>query len=381
MDAHRKGWMPWLFLLVAALIPAAYFYGRHDTSASQAPRFRSEPVSRGAIVETVSANGTLNPVVLVDVGTQVSGTIRKLNADFNDKVQAGQILAELDPRLFEARLNQSRADLGSAQANLRLALRDAERARAMAAKHYLSQADLDKAEDTVAVARAAVIKAQAAVHSDETNLKYTVIHSPVSGVVVSRNVDVGQTVAASFQTPILFRVAEDMTRMQIDTHLAEADVGGVKVGQNATFTVDAYPDRRFNGVVRQIRLNPSIQQNVVTYDVVVAVDNPESLFLPGMTAVVNITVAERRDALRVPVAALRFRPSDKTKIAGATTTGRRVYQARGEGLDAVPIQVGIADSQFAELLGDSLREGDPVVVEETGESAKPQSGGFRFRAF
>ncbi len=387
MDSRRNGWklIPPI-LLAAALVPAAYFYGRHHHEANPEERFRSESVSRGDIAQTVSANGTLNPVVLVDVGTQVSGTLQKLHADFNDKVKAGQVLAELDPRLFEARLNQSRADLGSAEANLRLALHGAERARAMAEKKYLSRADLDKAEETVDVARAGVAKARAAVHSDETNLKYTIIRSPVSGVVVSRNVDVGQTVAASFQTPVLYRVAEDLTKMQIDTSLAEADVGGVKVGQTATFTVDAYPERIFTGTVRQVRLNPSIQQNVVTYDVVIAVENPEELFLPGMTAVVNITVAERHGALRVPVAALRFRPSDKAKVenGGTAATGKRVYLPRGDKLEALAIRIGIADGKFAELLGDQLHEGDALAVEEIGAGAKSQAGaagGFRFRAF
>lgn len=386
MDQRRTGWKLALPLLLAvALVPAAYYYGSHQHPASAPERFRKESVSRGDITQTVSANGTLNPVVLVDVGTQVSGTIQKLYADFNDKVKVGQVLAELDPRLFEARLRQSQADLGSAEANLRLAQHDAGRAQAMATKKYLSQADLDKTEQAVDVARAAVAKAKAAVHSDETNLKYTIIRSPVSGVVVSRNVDLGQTVAASFQTPVLYRVAEDLTEMQIDTSLAEADVGGVKVGQGATFTVDAYPERTFTGTVRQVRLNPTIQQNVVTYNVVIAVENPEELFLPGMTAVVNIAVAERRGVPRIPVAALRFRPIDKAKVedANAAVPGKRVYIQRGDKIEALPVRIGVADGKFAELLSDNLREGDALVVEETGAGGKGQGagGGFRFRPF
>jgi HlyD family secretion protein len=385
MDSRRNGWrVIALIALAVALILAAYFYWLSHREAKAGERFRTEPVSRGDIVQTVSANGTLNPVVLVNVGTQVSGTIQKIHADFNDKVTADQILAELDPRLFEAQLNQSQADLGSAEANLRRALHDAERARAMATRKYLSQADLDKAEEAVDVARAEVARARAAVHSDETNLKYTIIRSPVSGVVVSRNVDVGQTVAASFQTPTLFRVAEDLTKMQINTSLAEADVGGVKVGQTASFTVDAYPEHAFSGTVRQIRLNPTIQQNVVTYDVVVAVENPEELFLPGMTAVVSIAIAERHGVLRVPVAALRFRPSDQAKIeGGGAGPGKRVYRSRSENLEALPIRIGITDGKFAELLSDGLHEGDPLVVEEIGAAPKGQgsASGFRFRPF
>jgi HlyD family secretion protein len=384
MVSRRTGWKAVLLVfLVAALVPAAYFYGRQHPDANPKQRFQTEAVSRGDIAQTVSANGALNPVVLVDVGTQVSGTIQKLHADFNDQVKAGQVLAELDPRLFEARLNQSRADLGSAEASLRLALHNLERARAMAAKRYLSQADLDQSQQAVEVARAGVARAEAAVHSDETNLKYTIIRSPVSGVVVSRNVDLGQTVAASFQTPTLFRVAEDLTQMQIDTSLAEADVGGVRVGQTATFTVDAYPELTFTGSVRQVRLNPTIQQNVVTYDVVIAVENPERLFLPGMTAVVSIVVAERRDVLRLPVAALRFRPSDKSLIRNdaAAPPGRRVYLPEGDGLRALPVRVGVADGKFAELLDGELREGEAVAVGEIGEKGPGQTAGFRFRAF
>ena len=385
MDSRRNGWKLVLpSLLLAALVPAAYWYGSRQNQPPAQERFRTEAVSRGAITQTVSANGTLNPVVLVDVGTQVSGTIQKLHADFNDKVEAGQVLAELDPRLFEARLRQSRADLGSAQASLRLALHDAERARAMAEKKYLSQADLDKATQVVEVARAGVVKAEAALHSDETNLKYTVIRAPVSGVVVSRSVALGQTVAASFQTPVLFQVAEDLTKMQIDTHLAEADVGGVKVGQSATFTVDAFPERSFSGAVKQVRLNPTIQQNVVTYDVVILVDNPLELFLPGMTAVVSIAVADRMGTLRVPVAALRFRPQDKDKPEGsAPPPGKRVYRLHEGKLEALPIRVGVSDGKFAEILSDNFKDGDALVVEETGPGAKGQggAGGFRFRAF
>jgi HlyD family secretion protein len=386
MSSRRPGWMAVIVLMLAvALIPAAYFYGRNQHRAPEQSRYRTEPVSRGDIVQTVSANGTLNPVVLVDVGTQISGRIQTLYADFNDRVTAGQVLAELDPRLIEARLNQKRAALVKTEADLRLAESDLKRTRGLVNRKFISDAELEKAERTVDVARADVAQARAEVNLEETNLKYTIIHSPVSGVVVSRDVAVGQTVAASFQTPTLFKVAEDLTKMQIDTSLAEADVGNVRVGQSASFTVDAYPDRTFTGVVRQIRLNPTVQQNVVTYNVVIAVENPEQLFLPGMTAVVNIVTATRDQVLRVPAAALRFRPPESAKVEGAeaVTAGRRVYQAQSEALKALAVRTGISDGKFAELLGDTLKEGDALVVEDTSLRAGggPPAGGFRFRAF
>ncbi|MBM4202321.1 MAG: efflux RND transporter periplasmic adaptor subunit, partial [Gammaproteobacteria bacterium] len=309
MKPGRRQWPVLWLVLVAICAGAAYFAGRRQQDGGETRRYRTEPVTRGEVFQTVSANGTLNPVVLVNVGTQISGRIQRLHADFNDQVREGQVLAELDPRLIQAQLRQSRANVASAQADLRLAESNAERTRAMVQRKFLAEAELDTAIKTADVARAALERARAQVAFEETNLLYTVIRSPVSGIVISRNVDVGQTVAATFQTPVLFQIAQDLTRMQIDTSLAEADVGGVRVGQAATFTVDAYPERVFKGVVRQIRMNPSVQQNVVTYDVVVTVDNTERLLLPGMTAVVTIRIAERQQVLRLPLAALRFRPS------------------------------------------------------------------------
>ena len=267
-------------------------------------------LDRGNIIRTVSANGTLNPVVLVNVGTQVSGTIQKLHADFNDRVKAGQVLVELDPSLFRAALDQSKAQLGNAQASLKLAISNAGRTRALYEKGYVARADWDQAEQTIGSGRAQVEAASALVRRDETNLRYSVIKSPVSGIVVSRNVDVGQTVAASFQTPVLFSIAENLRRMQIDTTVAEADVGGVKVGQVATFTVDAFPGKEYQGRVRQIRLNSQVLQNVVTYNVVIDVANPDQTLLPGMTAFVSVAVARRENVLRVPLSAIRYKPAD-----------------------------------------------------------------------
>ena len=275
---------------------------------SSEKRYSTSVLERGAITQSVAANGTLNPVVLVTVGSQVSGIVRKLYADFNDKVKAGQILAELDPSLIRAQLAQSEANLVSAKASLELAKANEKRNRDLYAQEYIARQDLDTSVQALEAAKAQVAQAEAQVTRDRTNLGYTVIRSPVSGVVVSRDVDMGQTVAASFQTPQLFKIAQDLSKMQIDSSYAEADVGNIRIGQPVEFRVDAFPNRTFRGVVRQVRLNPTTLQNVVTYDVVVSVNNPDKVLMPGMTAYVNITVAHRDDALLVPNAALRFHP-------------------------------------------------------------------------
>lgn len=356
-------------------------------------------LDRGDILKTVAANGTLNPVVLVNVGTQVSGTIQRLRVDFNDQVRAGQVLAELDPALFRASLDQSRSNLANVQSQLQLAEANAGRAKTLFEKGYIPRAEWDQAAQAVNGARAMVSAANAAMRRDETNLRYSVIVSPVSGIVVSRNVDVGQTVAASFQTPVLFTIAENLQRMQIDTTVAEADVGHVKVGQPVRFTVDAFSGRDFEGVVRQIRLNPQILQNVVTYDVVIDVANPEEILLPGMTAFVNIEVDQRRHVLRIPVAALRYKP-------GVGLVGGRIDQQRGtppgylsadqktvyrwteDQLVPVTIRLGLSDGKYSEVVSGDVHEGDALVTDEPETDkggSKPGgaagAGSFRVRMF
>jgi HlyD family secretion protein len=378
MQGKQRRWsVLWLLAVILATASAAYLAGRGQQSKSR-NHYRTEVVTEGDLAQTVSANGTLNPVVLVNVGTQISGRILRLHADFNDRVTAGQVLAELDPRLIEAQLRQGRAAVASARADLRLAESEEKRARALVAKNFLSASDLDKASKTVDVARAALETAQAKVAYEETNLHYSIIRSPVSGVVISRNVDVGQTVAATFQTPVLYQIAQDLTQMQIDTNLAEADVGGVRVGQSVTFTVDAYPDRTFSGSVKQIRLNPTVQQNVVTYDVVVAVANPERLLLPGMTAVVSIRVAERTGVLRIPLAALRYRPPDNETLK--PEDGQRIVYRLDQGQPKpTAVRIGIYGAKSAELLEGDLRAGDELVVEKLDESGQAAAGASRPR--
>ncbi len=382
-------------ILAVALLAAAgaglYFWSAQKTA--RAERYETQAVDVGDIIQTVSANGTLNPVVLVNVGTQVSGTIKRLYVDFNDKVRAGEVLAELDPALFSAQLAQSKANLESAEAKLKLAEVNAKRMRELFAKAYVKRADLDQAEQDLDSARAQAEAAHAQVERDRSNLGYTIIRSPVSGVVVARDVDVGQTVAASFQTPTLFKIAQDLRKMQIDTSVAEADIGYVRVGQHARFTVDAYPARGFEGLVKQIRLNPTIQQNVVTYDVVVSVDNPEELLMPGMTAYVNIVVNERRGVTRIPNAALRFRPggpgpeeapgapvAERPRIAEAREVPRAiVYRLEQGGPVAVAVELGIGDNRYTEAKGNVLGPGDLLVVRDRQAKKEKTGGGFRFR--
>ena len=376
----------WLLLTLLALGGyAAWRYGQGN--AAEANRYRTVPVERGDIVKTVSANGTLNPVVLAMVGTQVSGVIIKLKADFNQRVEQGQVLAELDPALIKASLQQSLANLENYKAALALAELTERRTRALIERKYASQNELDQAVQAVQAAKAQLAVGEALVNKDRTNLGYTIIRSPVSGVVVSRNVDVGQTVAASFQTPTLFTIAQDLKEMQIYTTVAEADVGGIRVGQPVNFTVDAFPDRTFKGSVKQIRLNATSVQNVVTYNVVIDVDNPDGILLPGMTAFVGIVVDERHQVLKLPLAALRFKPEEgkrESKRGGeGRPAGKTVYRLANGAPVATPVQVGISDGKSIEVSGEGLKEGTEIIVEETTprkDKAAP-SGTFRLRAF
>lgn len=384
------------FTLVAALAAigaAGFILWQQGHQKSSTERYKTQAAEAGDITQTVSANGTLNPVVLVSVGTQVSGTVKKLYVDFNDRVKEGQILMELDASLFQAQAQQSEANVHNAQAALELAVANEARSRALYAQEYVSKQEFDQAVQALRSARAQLALAQAQFAKDRTNLAYSVIRSPVSGVVVDRAVDVGQTVAASFQTPTLFKIARDLQKMQIDSSFAEADVGNVKEGQTVRFTVDAFPNRSFKGTVRQVRLNPTTQQNVVTYDVVVGVDNPEQILMPGMTAYVNIIVASRNNVLVVPNAALRFKPQDAA-ARGEKRKGRddrreaavgTVYVPENNQLKPVSVAIGITDNRSTEVLSGALKAGDQVVVEDTqlsgGANQGQSPGTFRMRMF
>jgi HlyD family secretion protein len=346
-------------------------------------RYKLLTLETGPLTQNVSANGTLNPVILVNVGTQVSGTVKQLHVDFNDKVAKGQALAELDNTVLAAQARQSAANLQSAVASQELALANEARVSALFAKEYVSRQEQDQAVQARKAATAAVDLAQAQADKDRANLSYTVIRSPVSGVVVARSVDIGQTVAASFQTPTLFQIAQDLARMQIDTSFPEADIGNIKVGMDARFTVDAFPGRSFAGKVRQIRFNPTTQQNVVTYNVVVAVDNPDQVLMPGMTAYVNIGVSKRKEVLMAPNAALRFKPTEaiakpdakagdgksakKKKEADAGT----VYVLRDGQVQPVAVTLGISDNRNTEIVSGDIKAGEQVIV---GEAALATAG-------
>ena len=356
-----------------------------------ADRYRTEAVAKGPLQQTVSANGTLSPVSVISIGTQVSGTVRRLHVDFNDQVKAGQLLLELDDALLAAQARQSAARLHGARSALALATANERRLRELFAQQYVSRQELEQASQARDAAAAELAQAQAQAERDRANLSYARIHSPVSGVVVDRVVDEGQTVAASFQTPTLIKIARDLSQMQIDSSFAEADIGLIREGQPARFTVDAFPNQSFRGVVRQIRLNPKTEQNVVTYNVVVAVDNPGARLLPGMTAYVSITVDERQDALLVPNAALRFRPevskdapaADRGGQRQRTTAGGTVHVLDGEALRAVPVATGITDQRRTEITEGKLKPGDRVVVGEVAhdDEGPRNSSPIRLRLF
>ncbi len=381
---------PLLILLVLVVITAiaAGYYLSKDKAAGQ--RYKLQAVEKGDLSQTVSANGTLNPVILVNVGTQVSGTVRKLYVDFNSKVEQGQILLELDDALLSAQIKQSQANVMSATAALDLADANEARTRKLFAQEYVAQQDLDTSIQARKAAQAQLQVSRAQLDRDKANLAYSVIRSPVSGVVVARNIDVGQTVAASFQTPTLFQIAQDLSKMQIDSNFAEADIGNIRVGQTVHFNVDAFPNRSFNAEVRQVRLNPITVQNVVTYDVVIAVDNPEKILLPGMTAYVSIVVAERPDALLVPNAALRYKPADPVK-QNEPDTGKRkkdayagtVYVLRNDKPVAVPVTLGITDNRNTEIVSGQLSVGDQLIVADTqaASTAGTNSSRPRMRLF
>ena len=384
-----------------------------------APKFKTVPIARGNLRATVTATGTLNAVTTVLVGTQVSGMIKKLHADFNSPVKKGQIVAEIDPAVFEAQVANAKENVAQSWATVRKdkatladATRIRDRDRKLFAKGYIAESDYTAAEATHDAGEAQLSadthnakQMEAALRLAETNLNYTKIVCPVDGVVVSRNVDVGQTVAASFTTPTLFTIAQDLTKMQIDTNVDEADIGRVKVSQDVEFSVDAYPDRTFHGTVKQIRIAPIVVQNVVTYDVVITVDNTDLKLMPGMTANVSIVVASREGVIKVPNTALRFKPTEKDGVAprapsaekaavrppgpasgvgggaeasggkaGGRPTGARSYGVwilQNKKPQRIPVTIGISDGTFSEVTTGDLREGQEVIVES---SSRPVNG-------
>src|SRR6266699_1162112 len=337
-----KRFVPWLVIIVGLLLLIALVVRQCRNGG--AANYQTATVTRGPITQAVTATGTLNPVVNVQVGSQVSGNVAKLFADFNSQVKAGQVVAQIDPALFQATVTQAEGDLASAQAALELAKVNATRTQELFAKKNSSQADLDQAMANLHQAEANVKIKQGALDKAKADLDHCTITSPVDGEVISRSVDVGQTVAASLQAPVIFTIANDLTKMQIDANVAEADVGVLEVGQDVDFTVDAFPMQTFQGKVVQVRNAPITVQNVVTYDTVIGVSNPDLKLKPGMTANVSIIVAHKDNVLQIKNAALRYRPAEaapaersSSKTASGGPTSRTPGGAqRGAGRERRP---------------------------------------------
>lgn len=427
--SKRRLWLS-IIAVVAVLAIGAYFVanGRGDKTI-----YRFDKVDRGDIVVSISATGTLNADTTVDVGSQVSGRIAKIYVDFNSVVKRGQLLAQLDPTFLDAALNQAKAGTARAQATLNQTERDYNRTKDLFAKGLVSQADMDAAIASYESAKAGLQQAQATQEGAEVNLRYATITSPISGVVISRNVDVGQTVAASLSAPTLFQIANDLKKMQVQASVHEADIGNVRAGQHVTFRVDAYPDDKFEGIVTQVRLAPVITQNVVNYTVIIDVRNPDLKLMPGMTATVSIEVDKRHDVLRVPIQAIRFTPPDEPKETrasdesktqnngsasdssrgerrwanrGQTSSGERGGEGRGrwkqvsdstrEGrgsdkppaktvratvwmmdgskLKPVTIVRGLMNTQYAEVVEGDVKDGDQVIIGAISTQSQAASG-------
>lgn len=390
-----------LFLLLVVLAGAVwYFWGSEKENI---PQFRTVKVDTGTIVATVSTTGSVEPTTLVQVGSQISGTIEKIYADYNDRVKSGQVICELDKTTLKARVAQSRANLmkaeaqvGRGRANLLKAENDLKRSRSLHKDRLISSSELEKEEAAhkvsaaeLEVAEAEVKQVEAALRMSRANLSYTTIKSPINGVVISRNIDIGQTVAASFQAPVLFEIAENLDKLHVLASVDEADIGKIEPGQPVSFTVDAYPDLRFAGETLQIRLSPTIDQNVVTYTVVVEVENPEGKLLPGMTANLDFEVGRTpENSLRVSNMALRFEPDPAwvhLKEAGykkITTRSRYSLWVLNQGkLKAIPVKTGITDGIHSRILEGEIQRGQEVVlgVMELEPEGSDMRSPFQFR--
>ncbi len=406
MSAKQSGGvLTWVLVLVVIIggIVGGLWYFKH--AKNNVPQYETVTVGRDDLTETVTATGTLNPVLNVQVGCQVSGIISKLYVDFNSTVKSNQIIAQIDPATYQASVEQAQADLANSKANLELQQVETRRSAELFTNNLLSSSDYDTAVATLHEAEATVNIKQAVLDTAIANLGYCAIRSPVDGVVILRAVDVGQTVASSFNTPTLFQIANDLTKMQIDSSVAEADVGGIMDGQTVDFTVDAYPYRVFHGLVTQVRNSATNANNVVTYDCVVGVTNADYKLKPGMTANLSFIIAQQNNVLNIPNSALRFHPvesasnsgTDATTNSGSTNgTGggqshhvRRIpgermvyhtlYLLTGSGetakVQAVQVKTGISDGINTEILS-GLKEGDQIVISETVPGARGNGSSF-----
>jgi HlyD family secretion protein len=397
--ARRLGLMLGAVAIVAAGVGVGAYYVVRGPAL---PQVTTAVLSRGAVTKTVATTGTVQPVTSVSVGTQVSGTVSWLGADFNSIVKKGQIIARLEPSLFDAQVAQARSGVVMANANLdrsRVSLADAQvkygRVKELSDRQLVSLSDVDAASLAVASAAASlkgveaqVVQAQASLNQAQVTLDHTVIAAPISGTVTQRSVDVGQTVAASMSSPTIFVIAADLTKMQLNATIDESDIGQIRPGQPVTFSVDAYPNTEFSGTVSQVRLQATVVSNVTTYPTIIDVSNPDSKLRPGMTATVRVVVASRPDVLRIPNSALRVRPTaemltalGQPATAAASTAKRsategRIWTFAGGVLSAASIRLGITDGAFTELLEPGLAAGTSVVTAITNAktSATPATG-------
>lgn len=376
-----------VIVLIIGVVLFALF-GKSMFGSKESMIYETAQIERRDISSYVTAIGTVSAVTTVDVGTQVSGTIKEIYVDYNSTVKKGQMIALIDPTTFEAQVEQAKANLMHAKAALQKAkatLEDAQRnlnrQKLLWDRDLIARSELDAAQTNydlalagVSEAEANVYQAQAALKKAETNLGYTRIYSPVDGIVVSRDVDAGQTVAASFQTPTLFTIAQDLTKMQIETNVDEADIGEVKEGLSVTFTVDAYPEAVFSGTIKQVRIASSVVENVVTYPVIIDVANPDLMLKPGMTANVTIITDKKEGVLAVPSAALRYRPSD---YSGDTLRGKVIWVLEDGKPLPKEVKLGITDGAYVEILQGDLNEGQLVVIGEEANSAKKSKANRR----
>ncbi len=415
----------YVYMMVILVIAGTGGYFWVSNGNSKDVKYRTEKVSRGSIAVQVRATGTINPVQTVQVGSQVSGTIAKMYADFNSEVHKGQIIALIDSTFLNASVKEAQANLERSQAQANEARRSYNRTTELFKKDLVSQADLDAAQTAYESALAQLKQSQAGLDRAQVNLRYSIIRAPIDGVVISRDVDVGQTVAASLQAPKLFVIANDLKRMQVEASVDEADIGQIATGQRVSFTVDSYPDEQFRGTVTQVRLAPVTVQNVVTYTVIIEVPNPDMKLRPGMTATVSILVDKRSDVLRVSSLALRFQPpkdvleksDDQPKNSPGNNSGARAEEKKperreGEGfrgrrmmeqdnsegkkktasvwilengskLRQVSVTIGLNDSRYVEIMDDNLKEGDEIIIgsnmSESGMSSGMQSNPFQQR--
>ncbi len=370
-----------IIIIIAAVLIITLLFIKMAASKNKVS-YKSVPIKKRTIVESVEASGIVNPVQTVDIGTQVSGTIKEIYVDYNSQVKKGQLLAQIDPSLFQAQVDKARSDLNAAKANyeksktmLEYEKKNYERYARLYTKNYVSRNDVDLAEANyksnlaeVNAMKAQINQASATLENNLTNLRYTKIISPVDGVVVSRSVDVGQTVAASFQTPTLFLVAQDLTQMQIEVSVSEADIGKVKVGQEVSYTLDGYNDETFYGKVSQVRISPTTVSNVVTYTVIVDVTNEDNKLIPGMTANVSIITNKSEDTLAVPIAAFRFTPKEITGGKKYEKQGVWIMDKRKKPV-RIEIQSGATDGDYTEIISNEIKEGDRVIIGTKGENS------------